>query len=76
MGNAVRRVEDPELLRGHGTFVDNLRPDGALFASFVRTPIAHATISGVDVSEAMQAPGVVAVFTAGDLSLKPGFPLE
>jgi carbon-monoxide dehydrogenase large subunit len=74
MGNAVRRVEDPELLRGHGTFVDNLRPDGALFASFVRTPLAHATITGVDVSGAMQAPGVVAVFTAADLALEPGFP--
>lgn len=61
-------------MRGHGTYVDNLRPDGVLFAAFVRTPFAHATISGIDVSEAAKAPGVVAVLTADDLDLKPGFP--
>jgi len=74
LGNAVRRVEDPELVRGRGTFVDNLRPDGGLFASFVRTPFAHATIGDIDVSEAASAPGVVAVYTAEDLGLQPGFP--
>ena len=74
LGNAVRRIEDPELLRGHGTFVDNMRPDGALFAAFVRTPFAHATVTGVDTSEAMAAPGVVAVYVAADLGLEPGFP--
>ncbi len=74
LGNAVRRIEDPELLRGQGTFVDNMRPDGALFAAFVRTPFAHATVTGVDTSEAMAAPGVVAVYVAADLGLEPGFP--
>ena len=73
LGNAVRRVEDPELLRGLGTFVDNMRPDGVLFAAFVRSPFAHATLTGVDVTEAQQAPGVVAVLTAADLGLQPGF---
>ena len=61
-------------MRGRGTYVDNLRPDGVLFAAFVRTPFAHATITGIDVTEAEQAPGVVAVLTADDLDLKPGFP--
>jgi aerobic carbon-monoxide dehydrogenase large subunit len=74
LGNAVRRVEDPDLVRGHGTYVDNMRPDGVLFAAFVRTPFAHATITGIDVTEAEKAPGVVAVLTAEDLDLKPGFP--
>ena len=50
LGNAVRRVEDPDLVRGRGTYVDNLRPDGVLFAAFVRTPFAHATITGIDVT--------------------------
>jgi carbon-monoxide dehydrogenase large subunit len=72
LGNAVRRVEDPDLVRGRGTYVDNLRPDGVLFAAFVRTPFAHATIAGIDVSEATKAPGVVAVLTADDLDLRPG----
>jgi carbon-monoxide dehydrogenase large subunit len=74
LGNAVRRVEDPDLVRGRGTYVDNMRPHGALFASFVRSPFAHATISGIDVSEAAASPGVVAVYTAADLGLAPGFP--
>ena len=74
LGNAVRRVEDPDLLRGLGTFVDNMRPDGVLFAAFVRSPFAHATLTGVEVTEAQQAPGVVAVLTAADLGLRPGFP--
>src|SRR3954452_25115932 len=74
LGNAVRRVEDPDLVRGRGTYVDNMRPQGALFASFVRSPFAHATITAVDVGEAAAAPGVVAVFTAADLALSPGFP--
>ena len=74
MGNAVRRVEDPDLLRGQGTFVDNLRPERVVFASFVRTPFAHATLTGIDVTEASRAPGVVAVLTAADLGLEPGFP--
>lgn len=74
LGNAVRRVEDPDLLRGRGTFVDDLRPEGVLFASFVRTPVAHASVTNVDVTEAAHAPGVVAVLTAADLDLDPGFP--
>ena len=74
LGNAVRRIEDPDLVRGRGTFVDNMRPQGVLFAAFVRTPLASATITGIDTSEAAAAPGVVAVFTASDLELERGFP--
>jgi aerobic carbon-monoxide dehydrogenase large subunit len=74
LGNAVRRVEDPVLLLGHGTFVDNMRPPGVLFAAFVRTPLAHARLTKVDTSEAVGAPGVVAVYTAADLGLPAGFP--
>src|ERR1700710_593862 len=74
LGNAVRRVEDPVLLLGQGTFTDNMRPPGVLFAAFVRTPLAHARLTKVDTSEAVQAPGVVAVYTAADLGLPAGFP--
>ncbi len=62
------------LLLGHGTFVDNMRPPGVLFAAFVRTPLAHARLTKVDTSEAVGAPGVVAVYTAADLGLPAGFP--
>jgi aerobic carbon-monoxide dehydrogenase large subunit len=74
LGNAVRRIEDPELLLGRGTFVDNMRPEGAVFAEFVRSPFAHATVTSIDTREASTAPGVVAVYVAGDLGLEPGFP--
>ncbi|CAN5524938.1 molybdopterin-dependent oxidoreductase [soil metagenome] len=74
LGTAVRRIEDPDLVRGRGTFVDNMRPDGVLFAAFVRTPFAHAKLTGIDTSEALDSTGVVAVYTAADLQLKPGFP--
>lgn len=71
LGTEVRRVEDPELLRGGGTYVDNLTIDGALCLGFVRSPVAHGLINSIDVSEAQQAPGVVGVFTAADLDLPP-----
>ena len=73
LGNAVPRVEDPDLLRGRGDFVDDLRVEGALHAVFVRSPMAHARVSVADVDVARGAPGVVGVFTAADLALKPGF---
>ena len=71
LGTEVRRVEDPELLVGKGTFVDN-RQDGSLaHAVFVRSPFAHALITGIDTSEAAAAPGVLAVFTGADLGGEP-----
>jgi len=66
LGTRVRRTEDPDLLVGRSTFVGNgLTPD-TLHAVFVRSPFAHATITGIDTSEAAAAPGVVAVLTAAD----------
>ena len=67
LGNEVKRVEDPELLRGRGRYVDNLAIEGALHVGFVRSPLAHAEITAIDTAEAAAAPGVVAVHTAADL---------
>ena len=67
LGTQVRRVEDRELLVGDGTFVDNHRVEGVGHAVFVRSPFAHATLGPIDTSEAEQAPGVLAVYTAEDL---------
>ncbi|MCX2730732.1 xanthine dehydrogenase family protein molybdopterin-binding subunit [Saccharopolyspora sp. NFXS83] len=69
LGNEVNRVEDPELLRGRGTYVDDLPLDGVLRIGFVRSPLAHAEITSIDVAEAAAAPGVVAAFTAADLDM-------
>ena len=67
IGAAVRRNEDPRLLRGLGTFVDDLNPPGVLHAAILRSPHAHARIHAIDVAAARGAPGVQAVFTAADL---------
>jgi carbon-monoxide dehydrogenase large subunit len=67
VGVPVRRVEDPTLLRGEGTYIDNLDLPGALHLAFVRSPIAHAEITAIDVTDARAMPGVVAVYSADDL---------
>jgi len=71
LGTRVLRVEDPELLKGGGTYVGNLRIDGLKHAAFVRSPMAHARIERIDTVEAQAAPGVAAVITAADLGIEP-----
>jgi carbon-monoxide dehydrogenase large subunit len=71
LGNSVRRVEDPDLLLGRGTFVGNMEIAGVAHVVFVRSPFAHATIRSIDTEAAMSAPGVLTVFTAGDLGITP-----
>ena len=71
LGTRVIRTEDPRLLTSGGVYVDDLRePDlaGAVRATFVRSTVAHALITGIDTSAALEAPGVVAVLTAGDMT--------
>jgi aerobic carbon-monoxide dehydrogenase large subunit len=68
VGASVRRKEDPRLLRGRGSFVDDLRRPGMLHAAFFRSDIAHGLIKALDVSEAANVPGVVGVFTAAELA--------
>ncbi|CUR55549.1 Carbon-monoxide dehydrogenase (Acceptor) [metagenome] len=71
LGNRVLRVEDPELLTGRGTYVDDLRIPGTVQAIFVRSPFAHARILSIDTSEAERASGVLAVHTVETLGTKP-----
>ncbi|MEA2277296.1 MAG: aerobic carbon-monoxide dehydrogenase large subunit [Solirubrobacteraceae bacterium] len=70
-GKAVRRVEDPALITGMGTYTDDVEAAGALHGAFVRSEVAHGRLAGVETSAAAQAPGVVAVYTAADLGLSP-----
>jgi aerobic carbon-monoxide dehydrogenase large subunit len=71
VGAAVVRKEDPNLLTGRGTFVDNLQLPGMLHLVFVRSVEPHAKLGAVDVSAALRVPGVVAALTAADF---PGLP--
>ena len=71
LGSAVKRREDPRLVSGRGQYVDDVPAPGALHAAFARSPLAHAAITGIDATAARALPGVVAVFTAADLGLRP-----
>ena len=75
LGNRVLRKEDPKFLTTGGVYVDDMRDEavlaGAAHVTFVRSPLAHAHIRGIDVSDALQAPGVLAVHTAASLNLQP-----
>jgi carbon-monoxide dehydrogenase large subunit len=68
IGQPLTRREDPPLLTGRGVYVDDVNPPGTLHAFVVRGPLAHARITGIDVTEARAADGVAAVFTAADLA--------
>ena len=68
MGTRVQRVEDPRLLLGRGTFVDDIVRPGMLHAAFARSPFARARILSIDASAALAVHGVHSVFTATDLN--------
>ncbi len=71
LGTRVIRTEDPRLLTEGGVYVDDLRaPElhGAARVTFVRSPVAHARITGIDSTQAGQQPGVIAVLTAADMA--------
>ena len=74
VGARVLRKEDPRLLTGTGTFVDDLSPNQCAFAGFVMSSEAHATIDSIDVRAALAMPGVLAVYTAADFTDYPDLP--
>jgi carbon-monoxide dehydrogenase large subunit len=67
LGGVVKRREDPALIKGRGRFVDDVKLPGLVHAAFVRSPFAHARIKSIDSSAAAGMPGVLAVYTAGDV---------
>ena len=72
LGNPVVRLEDPTLLTGEGRYVDDLEAADAARVVFVRSTVAHGKVESVDVSGALDMPGVIAVYHAGDdLGLAP-----
>ena len=72
VGKARRRKEDARLLTGRTQWTDNLRQPGMLHVAFLRSPMAHARITRVDVSGARGLPGVVAAFSGQDLAGEQG----
>jgi aerobic carbon-monoxide dehydrogenase large subunit len=67
LGAPIPRNEDRRLLRGQALFVDDVELPSMLHVAFLRSHTAHARIRRIDVSAALQRPGVVAVYTANDL---------
>ncbi|OWY79318.1 xanthine dehydrogenase family protein molybdopterin-binding subunit [Rhodococcus sp. BUPNP1] len=72
LGRARRRKEDEHLITGRTRWTDNIVLPGMLHAAILRSPVAHARITGLDVSEARGKPGVVAVYTGADLAEEQG----
>jgi carbon-monoxide dehydrogenase large subunit len=72
VGRSLKRVEDPRLIRGIATYVDDLRLPGLLHAAVLRSPHAHARVGRINTDAARALPGVVAVLTGADVNAKCG----
>lgn len=67
VGTPVKRREDPRLITGQATYVDDIKLASMLHMAVLRSPYGHARINSIDTSAARKLPGVVAVYTAADL---------
>jgi carbon-monoxide dehydrogenase large subunit len=74
LGASLTRREDQRILTGNARYVSNLDIPGAAFVLYVTSTVAHGRILSVDVSDARAMPGVLGVFTAGDIDVGP-YPL-
>jgi carbon-monoxide dehydrogenase large subunit len=77
LGTRVLRTEDLRFLTTGGVYTEDVvdeRLEGACHVFFVRSPLAHGRINGIDADAALEAPGVVAVFTGADLADLPAVP--
>jgi carbon-monoxide dehydrogenase large subunit len=75
VGRALRRKEDPRLITGRGSYVDDITLLGQVWAAWVRSPEAHAKIVSIDTSAARAREGVLAVYTHADLDMEAGLPM-
>lgn len=71
-GQRLKRTEDPRLIKGLAHYVDDIRLPDTLHVAFLRSMYAHARITSIDTTEALKAPGVVAVYTGRELGKKLG----
>lgn len=68
VGESVGRLDTPAKMSGRAEFVGDMEVPGMLHGQLLRSPFAHALIVGIDVSKALEMPGVVAVLTGDDLA--------
>src|SRR5215472_18983164 len=66
VGKRIRRREDPRLITGTATYVDDIKLPGMHYAAILRSPHAAANIRSIDISKALATKGVLAVFTGKD----------
>jgi aerobic carbon-monoxide dehydrogenase large subunit len=74
-GEPIPRLEDPRLVSGRGRYLDDFGDSATLAAAFVRSPHAHAQILDIDVSDALDVDGLVAIYMYDDLEGRVGEPL-
>ena len=67
LGAPIKRREDPRLITGQATYVDDIKLHGMLHMAVLRSPYGHARINSINTEAARNHPGVVAVYTAEDL---------
>ena len=72
VGTPIKRREDPRLITGQATYVDDIKLLGMLHMVVLRSPYGHARITRINTDAARKHPGVVAVYTAQDLKGKVG----
>src|SRR5262245_53562254 len=72
IGRPLKRVEDPRLIQGLGTYVDDVRLADMAHAVFLRSPYAHAKITRINADAARAVPGVLGVFTGADVNAHCG----
>ena len=70
LGASRKRVEDNRFLRGKGNYVDDIVLPGMLHMELLRSPVAHALIKSIDVSQAWEVPGVKLVLTGEMLAAR------
>jgi carbon-monoxide dehydrogenase large subunit len=68
VGRALKRVEDPRLIQGLASYLDDLTLPGQLHAALLRSPYAHARINSIKTDAARACPGVVGVFVGADVN--------
>ena len=71
LGAAVKRVEDPRLITGAGQYLGDIEAEASAWMVPVRSTVPHGTLTDLETEDALAVPGVLGVYTAGDLDLAP-----
>src|SRR3984893_12278827 len=68
VGQRIKRREDPRLIQGRATYVDDIKIAGMQYLAFKRSDVAHGRIVSIDTSAAAALDGVEAVFTGAQVA--------